>query len=339
MSYQYNGFIPENIAPSGTKRIGVYNSDGTRLCTIPLGTLTPINKEKLFSFGIISDLHVTAERTLTSTHFDNALTYFEEKGCVFCCHAGDMTNIGFWYNSGDTEMYTGQFAEYKRICDLHSDLPVYGICGNHENYNRVITENLTELQEYTGHSLYYKIRHYDELFIFIGQPNSYQTINEEELQWLSETLEENPNTRCHIFVHVFPPNDSGNPKECYDAYFGKFFDDVKSLLKNYKNTILYHGHSHIKFGYQELDKTTNYTEKNGFSSIHIPSVAHSMDVVKQEDGTYKRVADYSSSMGYVVDVYDDCIVYNGVDFNTKVCVPTGVIKINKAKVGENDGRL
>lgn len=330
MNYQYNGFIPQNIAPKGTKQIGVYDESGKRLCGIPLGSLTPINKNKLYSFGLISDLHVTAEQTATSTHFDNALSYFEQQGCLFCCHAGDMTNIGFWYNSDDTQMYLGQFEEYKRICDLHPNMPVYGICGNHENYNKVITENLSELEAYTGHGLYYTVKHNDELFVFIGQPNSYQTINQEELQWLYETLEENRYIRCHIFVHVFFPNDSGNTKGVYTAYFGSYADNVKSLLNHYKNTILYHGHSHIKFKYQELDKSTNYTDKNGFTSIHIPSVGVSHDVVLNEDGTYKRVPDNSSSMGYVVDVYDDCLVYNGIDFNKNEFVPTGVFKVDKS---------
>jgi predicted phosphodiesterase len=329
MSYKYDGFISQNIAPKGAKNINVYDNNGNKIYTIPLGNLTPVNKTKLFSFGLISDLHLTAERTITSTHFDNALTYFEEQGCSFCCHAGDMTNIGFWYNRGDTEIYLGQFAEYKRICDLHPNLPVYGICGNHENYNAVITENLTELEEYTGHGLYFTVNQGNDLFIFIGQPTSYQAINLEELQWLEGVLEENKNMRCHIFVHVYPPSDSGNTKDCYPASFGSHWDTLKNLLNKYTNTILYHGHSHIKFNCQELDKTTNYTEKNGFSSLHVPSVAASRDVVLQADGTYKRVTDESSSMGYLVDVYDDCIVYNGIEFNSKKPIPTGIIKIDK----------
>ncbi len=328
MKYKYNGFIVQNIAPKNANKIGVYDSSSNRMFSIPLGRLTPPEKEKLFSFGLISDLHLTAERTTTSTHFDNALSYFEEQDCEFCCHAGDMTNIGFYYNSGDTEMYTGQFAEYKRICDLHPNLPVYGICGNHENYNRVITENLAELEEYTGNPLYFTVRHNNELFVFIGQPTSYQTINAEELEWLRSILEENSSLRCHIFVHVFPPNDSGSTKNVYEGYFGQYLNDVQTLLKQYENTILYHGHSHIKFKCQEMDKATVYTNKNGYHSVHIPSVAASRDVEKQDDGTYKMVTDENSSQGYIVDVYDDFIVFNGVDFNTKKPVPTGVFKLD-----------
>ena len=240
-----------------------------------------------------------------------------------------MTTIGFWYNRGDTEIYLGQFAEYKRICDLHPTLPVYGICGNHENYNAVITDNLKELEEYTGHSLYYTIRQDDDLFIFICQPVSYQTINKTELQWLYETLEANRNIRCHIFMHVFMMGDSGNPKDCYpDAVFGEHSNRVQNLLRHYKNTILYHGHSHTKFICQEFDKTANYTTRNGFRSIHVPSVLASRDIVQQEDGTYTKVVDYNSSQGYLVDVYDDCLVFNGIDFMTNKPIPLGTFKID-----------
>jgi predicted phosphodiesterase len=328
MKYQYNGFIKENIAPKNAKQIGVYDKKGNRMLSISLRSLTPVKKEKLFSFGVVSDLHLTAERTVTSTHFDNALTFFEEQGCEFCCHAGDMTNIGFWYNSGDTEMYTGQFAEYKRICDKHPNMPVYGICGNHESYNKAITENLTDLEEYTGKSLYFTVRHNNELFVFIGQPTSYQTINAEELEWLSNILEENADLRCHVFVHVFPPNDSGSTKNVYTGYFGQYLSALQDLLREYDNSILYHGHSHIKFKCQEIDKATVYTNKNGYHSVHIPSVAASRDIVKQDDDTYKMVTDESSSQGYIVDVYDDCLVYNGFEFTTKKPVPTGVFKLD-----------
>lgn len=332
MRYVYNGFIPQNIAPKGAKKIGVYNAKGVRVAEIPLGRLAPVTKNKLYSFGLVSDIHVAGTPLTDATpseHFDNALSYFEEQGCLFCCHGGDMTNIGFWLNSTDTTIYTTQFAEYKRICDLHPNLPVYGICGNHENYNKKITTNLTELQTYTGHGLYYTVQQGDDLFIFIGQPASYETINKEELQWLYETLEANRNIRSHIFLHVFPPNDSGNTKNSYaSAVFGGYANIVKNLLNHYKNAILYHGHSHIKFEYQELDETTNFTEKNGYPSVHIPSVSHSMDVVLQSDGSYKRVADYRSSQGYIVDVYEDCIVFNGIEFNGEKVEPLGTLKID-----------
>lgn len=331
MRYIYNGFIPQNVAPKGAERISVYDSKGNRVCGMSLGTLSRPTEAKLFSFGLISDIHVSAEQTETSTHFDNALKYFEEQGCLFCCHGGDMTNIGFWYNADDTEIYLGQFAEYKRICDLHPNMPVYGICGNHENYNKSITNNLTELQMYTGHGLYYTILQDKDLFLFIGQPaNSQPTMNDEEFTWLKNLLSTNQDKRCHVFTHFFVSNDSGSTKNCYTCYFGSHETEFKEIMASHGKAIHYHGHSHIKLECQEIDKSTNYTEKNGFPSVHIPSVGESRNVVLQADGTYKRVTEGLCSQGYIVDVYDDYIIYNGMEFNSGQLIPTGTFKIDVA---------
>ena len=93
MSYKYTHFIPENTAPKGAKRIGVYDENGKRVMTIPLGTLAPVAKTKLYSFGLVSDIHLykTTVDWSPDTKFDNALTYFENEGCVFCAHGGDIS--------------------------------------------------------------------------------------------------------------------------------------------------------------------------------------------------------------------------------------------------------
>lgn len=326
MRYKYGGLISQNIAPVGAAEIGVYDAAGKRMAAIPLGRLARPVGQKLFSFGLVSDIHVNADRTETSTHFDGALTFFEDQGCVFCAHGGDMTNIGFW-NDKDLAYYPDQFAEYKRICDLHPSLPVYGICGNHESYTKPITGNLAELEQYTGHGLYYAVEHGGDLFIFIGEPASYQAMNDEEFLWLKDLLENNSGRRCHVFTHYYVPNDSGSTKNCYTCSFGSHEAEFKTLMANHGRAIHYHGHSHIKFQCQEIDEATNYTEKNGFPSVHIPSVAESRNVVQQGDGSWKRVTEGLCSQGYVVDVYDDRIVLNGWDFLGGKPVALGTLRI------------
>ena len=315
MGYKYDGFIPENTALKNTEKIGVYDASDKRLFGIELGTLTPRNDAPLYSFGLLSDLHLAQQGTLasrSSLKFDNALSFFEDYGCELCCHCGDMTNIGF-YMEGDSEnLYPHQFAEYKRICDLHENLPVYGVCGNHESYVNPVTDTLTELEQYTGHGLYYSISHENDVFLFIGQPKATQPMNVEQLQWLYEKLEANRNKRCFVFVHPFISNDSGN---AFEVYGNKTFDwwehtpVFKKLMSHYKNTILFHGHSHLDFAHQEYEKSANYTQKNGFKSVHVPSCASPMKI---ENG--QRVNSQFESLGYVVDVYDDCIVLRARDF-------------------------
>lgn len=346
MPYMYKHFIPQNTAPKGTKNIGVYDGNGEKVLTIPLGGLTPPSKEKLYSFGVISDLHIAANPYVAwqpIQKLDSALSYFESEGCTMCIACGDLTNTGFYLRTDENDASTAyldetQFAKYKEICDKHT-IPVYEICGNHESYYGMpVTNNLDKLQTYTGKGvLSYTVTQGNDLFILCGQPRDTWVMTDEDFQWLSETLEANKNKRSFVFVHSHIDDnieggveDSGNP--CYareNSIFGYWgatkTNNFINLMRQYPNTILFHGHTHIKFEAQELDKNANFSEENGFKSVHVPSSGSPRTLVSS-DGTWQG-AD-SESQGYIVDVYDDCIVLNGMDLINNEYVPLGVYKID-----------
>ena len=331
MAYKYEHFIPQNIAPSGAKYIGVYDGD-KRVRTIPLGGLTPPTGTKLYSFGLVSDIHlypIAAVEWTPEVKFDNALTYFESKGCMFCVQCGDFTQTGLFLEGDRVNMDTRQFAKYKEICDKHT-IHIYGFCGNHESYMNPITNNPEELRYYTGTDLYYSVEQGSDLFILLGQPNPGYVMSDETYNWLVATLEANTNKRCLVFVHSYIEEDSGDPcdvreNSIFEAWGVTRTDAFTNLLSQYDNVILFHGHSHMKFQSQEFDTCANYTEKNGFKSVHIPSLGVPRDV-----DTVNKVSvnDNRASQGYIVDVYDDCIVLNGMDFINNVPVPLGTYRIN-----------
>ena len=140
MAYKCTHFIPQNTAPLGTKRIGIYDENGNKLFHISLGGLTPVKKEKRYSFGIVSDTHMgynsytnkndpsTAGTSLedgngygypaNGTNLRHALHFMSDYGISFLCNCGDLTNIGFYFARGDTELFPYQFAEYRDICAL-----------------------------------------------------------------------------------------------------------------------------------------------------------------------------------------------------------------------------
>ena len=346
MAYKYKHFIPQNTAPSGATEIGVYNASGEKVASIPLGRMTPPAKEKLYSFGIVSDIHVVDNPYVAwqpIPKFDNALMHFENQNCALCIVCGDLTNTGFYRRTDESDASTtyldeAQFAKYKEICDKHT-IPVYEICGNHESYYGMpITNNLPLLETYTGKGvLSYIVTQGNDLFILCGQPKDAAVMSDEDFTWLSETLETNKDKRCFVFVHSHIDDnveggieDSGNP--CYareNSIFGYWGATKRTnfinLMKQYPNTILFHGHTHIKFQAQEFDKDANYSEENGFKSVHVPSSGAPRTLISA-DGTWEA-AD-SESQGYIVDVYDDCIVLNGWDFVGNECVPLGTFKID-----------
>jgi predicted phosphodiesterase len=305
---QFNNFIPENVATLNARRIGIYNAKGNRVGFIPLGNLgNPASGSKQYSFGALSDVHIVY--STAADDFKKALTYLNDSEDVaFTCICGDLTNEG-------TE---SELAQYKAIVDSHSpDTPVYAMAGNHEMYATVCKDYL---EAYTGKPLYYSFEHGNDVFIMCG---CYSWANDgiftaEYLQWLYETLEANRNKRCFIFEHVMPFGDSGNPGGYYsfDMFAGTKGSVFQSLLKHYKNTVFFHGHSHTKFDLQEVDEKANYSEALGYRSVHIPSLAVPRDIVGSALSNI-----YADSEGYVVDVYENGIHLRGRDFVREKFLP------------------
>jgi predicted phosphodiesterase len=341
MAYVYKHFIPQNTAPSGATRIGVYDSNGDKVCSIPLGGLTPPTGNPLYSFGVVSDIHLfkTTTNWDGNTKFDRALTLFENYGCSMCIVSGDLTQTGLYdESSGSYVLNEAQFAKYKEICDKHS-IPVYELCGNHESYyGQPITNNLDKLQTYTGKSvLSYTVSHGNDLFILCGQPRDAAVMSDEDFTWLGTTLEANKDRRCFVFIHSHIDDnveggveDSGNPAFARENSIFGYWGATKTanfinLMKQHPNTILFHGHTHIMFEAQEFDTDANYSEENGFRSVHVPSLGSPRKLISA-DGTWQAAE--SESQGYIVDVYDDCIVLNGWDFAGNKPIPIGTYRID-----------
>lgn len=347
---QYKGFIPENVAPKNVNTISIYNSENVKKASMgvpefmkyPTGT-------PLYSFGVMADIHI-AENTDGNTYavddFDYALSYLKTKGAKMACIAGDLTTLGFYDDNGN--LYTNQFALYKQIKDKYADsnFKVYAITGNHESYNaHPITDNLDKLEEYTGCPLYYSVMQGDDVFLFAGQPSGTVFLNSEEIQWLQQQLTTYADKRCFLFVHPYITNDSGDTLNTHSLGLGGGGGDIfgymsqanktafLTALRTHGNITVFHGHSHFKFECQNDDKTTNYTNKNGFHSVHVPST--SVPRIITYNGTEPQMTGvYGGAQFYYVEVFSDSIVLNGVDIGlenssrTPKLIPQGIIKID-----------
>lgn len=310
--YKYPHFIKENIAPNGVEKIGVYDSTGKKVCDVALGRLKQSAQTKKYSFLAIADVHITYDTA--NADFQRALTY-AESNCDFTCICGDLT-----VNGTDSEL-----TQYKSVIDGYAKTkPVYAVGGNHDSIPADMT--YSRLTPYTGKPMYYSFEMNNDVFIMLSHYGMYEGagiswrsskfVSVEELQWLYETLEANRNKRCFVFNHVYPYEDRvGDANRIYNGKYWETQDSgvgqaFISLLKHYKNTILFHGHSHLRFYLQELDKKANYSSEVGYRSIHIPSISVPRDMA--ESSGYTNV--YAESEGYIVDVYDDYIILNGRDF-------------------------
>lgn len=306
-SAAYSGFIKENVAPSEASVIGVYNTGGERVGEIDIEALSYDAGEKLYSFGLLSDVHI--QSATAADDYKRALTYYNKETDVdFIAVAGDITQ------SGTRE----HLATYKAIVDEFSpNTRVYETSGNHEGQQKNLSEYISE---YTGESVYYSFTHGNDVFIMVGNTAAAGEIfTTEELQWLYETLEANKDKRCFVFQHVPSDTTSGNALGVYehDIWDGVDAAVYESLVKHYPNIIWFHGHSHLKFRLQNFDKKANYDSSEGFHSVHVPSLA----VPRDSDALNNRVEVFADSEGYVVDVYENSVVLRGRDFVTGKFLP------------------
>jgi hypothetical protein len=316
--------ILQNKAPSTAYRIGVYTKLGKLKGYIPLGNLRLPDDlgQKLYSFGALSDIHLSTGDA--DTDFQRALTYFTQTEKVdFTCICGDLTNYG----------KVNEYEHYKEMVDAYSpNTPVCAVTGNHDaldKYNggtSALTLTNDGIVPYTGNPLFYTFTQGNDLFVMMGirrwdsaLSTTEDLFSVEELQWLYDTLEANRDKRCFVFQHALRFDGCGRPyggwptANLLSVKQGQIFS---SIISHYPNVIWFHGHSHTCFDSQEDNNIANYDNLFGCHSIHIPSLATPREY---ENSAY--VGKTAESEGYVVDVYEKYIVVRGRDFVAEKFLP------------------
>lgn len=291
----YNHFSSDNVALAGARDIGVFRN-GDKVGRIPLGSLRQPNRERrLYSFGLISDDHIGENGA--DVNLRKALTYFaNDKDVVFTVDCGDLVAT-----SSSLETKKTWFQTYKSIVDECSNgKSVFAIGGNHEQWGHDGIGAL--MTEYVGNQSVWYVKDYgNDVFVFLGiqqyalyDGSDYQQYIQADIIAIHDVLKANRNKRCFIIQHM--PID-GDTFE-YNI-FGEY--DIGtlplSLFRHYKNTTIFHGHTHSSFSGHLSDKGANVNRNEGIRSVHVPSLC-----------------DYCE--GYVVDVYDDGIHLRGLNFET-----------------------
>lgn len=328
MSHVLSDLIKANIATVDATHIVVFDANGKRIGGCPLGHLAAPNViKKSYSFVAISDSHITGSNITTGDSFVDlrrAIAFGEQNGAAFVCVCGDIVDAGtneWWYQQAKT------------IRDAYS-IPIYYITGNHESFpiNTINNTNLTYVDSYytlpavrnADSPLYYSFTHGDDVFIMLGEYSSGQDapFQDGELQFLYDTLEANRNKRCFVFFHIFnwDSGDSGVPYEGFYSFdvFANYQSQKQcfiSMLKHYKNTVWFHGHSHANFELQRMTKSTVYSESLGYRSVHIPSITKPKTATEADRAAGNAGTEVEAeSQGYLVDVYPNGIHLRGRDF-------------------------
>lgn len=329
---KYNtNFIPQNKAPKDDDYIGVYN--GSELVgKVKVGALKmPPLGNKLYSFGALSDVHVTYG-DLARSRFINAIKFLtDEEKVAFTCIAGDLTSTG---TADQFRSYISATEEAKSVCTRTA--VIHDTTGNHDVEQGNATINYLQeyadgIEPYASRELYYSFSHGDDLFIMFGMTgwpgkngNSI-LFSEESMVWLENLLNNNKGRRIFLFQHCpyftsangvvtdgigaivgLPPPTGG--------YISSRNHEFMRLLGENPNVIFFHGHTHMPFYRQADFSGLNYAPDLG---VHIPSSATGR--VQNADGGWGN--NDAESWGYVVDVYENHIVLRGRDFVNNKFVP------------------
>lgn len=270
-------------------------------------------EEPLYSFGALSDLHIQYETGLDD--FQRALTYLKSR-VPFTCICGDLVS----YADAAT------MAQYKNYVDTYAgNMPIYECAGNHETYPELgVGANIDASlwKSTTGKETFYSFNYGNDVFIFLSlkseRPND--LFVDGGLTWLAQTLEANKNKRCFVWQHVQDPADaSADPTHYYSNILGGTSGaEFLRIIRQYKNTIWFHGHTHLTFGAEKYP----VNEELGYRSVHIPSLSGPRFYNAETNALENYYFDEHGNKiwgsllaeGYIVDVYESKIVLRGINF-------------------------
>lgn len=319
----YESFINSNVAPYSADAIGIFNSAGELVDKILLNDFKPSYGDRLFRFGILSDVHnnnTDSQSNDDIADFTNALSVLNNIESVnMTCICGDITQGG----------RPAQFAVYKSVVDENSyNTPVYATTGNHDCPSSGGLLD-TDWEPYTGNpktfEIIQRIGNKDVPFLFLGM-NLYSLGDagtpylDTDIDWLENKLEEYRNERVFVITHLFFPTKAGNFKQIYPStnwLGGAQLERLQAMNERYLNSIWFSGHSHWKWYLQKYEDNANvyrsYDDNDNPTcgwTVHIPSCASPID----SDGVSSRVSKPLESEGGIIDIYEDYIVLRGIVF-------------------------
>lgn len=315
----FKAFLDCNIAPITASKIGIFDTAGNKVGTIPLFNFKKRQSPKLYSFGLISDIHIQVEDTYDSGNdLIRAFNYFTEQGIDMTCCCGDVV---------DTNVLQ-EYENFKTIKDQYPNISFYSCTGNHD-CSGASGYNAAYWNTYMGTDKTFEMTHNGDHFLFLGMNawNFQSGYTDQDLNWLEAKLNEYRNERSFVFMHCPIPQYVGNYKEMYTSHnwlTGGNLYRITEMVNYYKNSVWFSGHSHWKWHLQKWEENANIYRNNSAWNVHIPSCAIPGDAI--DDVQIGRVVE--GNEGAVVDVYEDYIEIKGIDLKTGKYIPVGQYRLD-----------
>lgn len=274
----------------------------------------------LFSFMILSDLHVSPDNPSTVRHLKQALDDMKqfESPVEALVLTGDVTDYG----------RERDYKELKKTLSAYKLPPVYANMGNHDYYDIWIDrkgafnkdtmpngktdwQSRERFQKFFGLSKpyhdawekgYHLILLSQEAYVQekpeVGEGAWY---SDEQLDWLKERLASHKDGKPVFIMTHQPLPPAGQDGGTHQLIPAKTF---RELLKPYKNVFVFCGHRH-----QDFQGTVEHYVKESFHYFHNSSVGRVLN------RSYQNAAK-EKAQGLYVQVYRDKVTLRGRAFES-----------------------
>ena len=299
----------------------------------------------IYNFGAFSDPQLANDSygegryPHDETHWAKALESFAKRDVDFLVSSGDIVND---QNGGLT--YAAEYKRYQKIlADSSYVNPIWECNGNHDvhvnwkssspvlNAPFVLGTGLdSKAETIKANKVYFEVTEptTGDHFIFMAQEGGFYSnqgdqFTTAQLNWLEGLLKKYHGDGKNIFIleHANIENwGSGDkyPSPYYDLGMTTSQASVKrfiSLMETYKECIIVTGHTHL-----ELSAHLNYSDNNGTSAVMMHNSAIG-GVRRLINGSVNRDPVLGLSEGYLVDVYNNCVIFNGANLYSNEIMP------------------
>ncbi len=316
-------------------------SDAEAVYSIPESRQLSFNTDDaLYTFGAISDPQLandsygSGKYPNDEDHLTDTLNSFASRRVDFIVSSGDTVN-----DQNGKQTYAAEYKRYQQIlAESFYSKPIYEALGNHDvgtvwdkngNYYNdnapfiKATGLDSKAETINAGKPYFEVTEptTGDHFIFMALEGGFYTnkgtqFSTAQLDWLEGLLKKYSTDGKNIFIieHAniegWGSGDKLTAPYYYDLGLNKNSADVKrfiSLMETYKECVIITGHTHL-----ELSAQYNYSDNNGTSAVMMHNSAIG-GVRRLINGTVDRTPVSGLSEGYLVEVYEDCILFNGMN--------------------------
>ena len=298
--------------------------------------LSAASGTKLYSFSAYSDIHIDRGSGWycdADTHLKEGLQYAANKGSDYIIVSGDVVTN----DSGPDK----EWKAYQKILSESSYVnPVWESDGNHD-MRQDVESGISSFIKHSGTDsvkssnkkpYFYMVEEKTgDVFIFMAlelnkNPNDAAEFTDTQLTWAENLIKQYTAKKVNVFlVQHSPIKKYGAGDRMSDPLYKGLLNTkyeanakFKELIQKYPNVVWVSGHTH-----EDLDMEYNYSDENNEAChmIHIPSLAGSTKANAAKNDLERNKGHGFNSQGYYTEVYQNEIVFYGVNLSDKLIYP------------------